>query len=231
MSGSAGRSGRSAQAILDAWREQRADQVDPVRFRFIEAMASRTADHRGEARRRLDERLFSLLEAYAGGLERSPSKAAEPATSPSREIPRGTLGALLEDIGRHKAAITNSADAAAENQEAGTNDLSSSRTGELPALDEFRTMWSKLRTDGQLRQSLQQAPANAGPLNSGVLVHRSIMLMRELSPGYLQHLLSYVDTLSWMEQMQGEGVLVTQESSRIASGRKGARPKSRRRGD
>jgi hypothetical protein len=30
--------------------------------------------------------------------------------------------------------------------------------------------------------------------------------MRELSPGYLQHFLSYVDALSWIEQMNGATV-------------------------
>ena len=54
-----------------------------------------------------------------------------------------------------------------------------------------------------MRQSLEQVPGNAGPLNSSSLVHRSLSLMRELSPGYLQQFLSYVDALSWMEQMNG----------------------------
>jgi hypothetical protein len=234
MRGSARDSGKSARAILDAWREQRADRVDPVRFQFIAAMESRAADHRGEVRRKLDERLFKLLDAYAGALERSSADAVESDAVPPCENRRnapGALGALLDDIGRRKAAITNGGDAAAEDQEVGADRRSSFRAEELPALTEFRQIWSQLRTDGQLRQSLQPAPANAGPLNSGVLVHRSIVLMRELSPGYLQHLLSYVDTLSWMEQMQGEGVLVTPESPRTASGRKSARPRSRRRGD
>jgi hypothetical protein len=59
-----------------------------------------------------------------------------------------------------------------------------------------------------LRQSLEHAPENAGPLNSSALVHRSIALMRDMSPGYLQHFVSYVDDLSSLEQL-GHGAAAT----------------------
>jgi hypothetical protein len=42
-------------------------------------------------------------------------------------------------------------------------------------------------------------PKNAGPLNSSSLVHRSLSLMREVSPEYLQHFLGYLDSLAWLE--------------------------------
>ncbi|KAF1006634.1 MAG: hypothetical protein GAK28_02308 [Luteibacter sp.] len=72
---------------------------------------------------------------------------------------------------------------------------------ELPALDDIHRTWDVLRSETQFRQSLAHAPRDAGPLNSSALVHRSIALMRELSPDYLRHFLSYVDDLSWLEQM------------------------------
>jgi hypothetical protein len=231
MSDSAGDGGKSVRAVLDAWREQQADRVDPVRFHFIETMASRANDHRGEVRRMLDERLSKLLEAYARDLERTQSEGANfDSTPPSREIVRGALGGLLEHIGNHKAAITMNAAVTADQEDDGSDSIHPSHSEELPALLEFRKIWSKVRTDGQLRQSLEQVPANAGPLNSGVLVHRSIMLMRELSPEYLRHFLSYVDTLSWMEQMHGSGVLEAAVSP-VAGSSQHARNKPRRRRD
>ena len=45
-------------------------------------------------------------------------------------------------------------------------------------------------------------PADAGPLNSGMLLHRALQLMRAVSPGYLQHFIAYADTLSSLEQLQ-----------------------------
>jgi hypothetical protein len=77
----------------------------------------------------------------------------------------------------------------------------SSSYPELATLDYFQKLWSRMRTESQLRQSLQDAPENAGPLNSSALVHRSIALMRDLAPGYLQHFVSYVDDLSSLEQL------------------------------
>ena len=76
------------------------------------------------------------------------------------------------------------------------------------------------------RQSLEQVPENAGPLNSGALVHRSIGLMRELSPGYLQQFLSYIDALSWVEQINGS-LSSSSETPRATSPRKRSKAKSR----
>jgi hypothetical protein len=72
---------------------------------------------------------------------------------------------------------------------------------EIPALAEFRELWSTLRADSRLRQSVAHAPTDAGPLNSAALARRAIALMREASPGYLRSFLAYVDDLAWLEQL------------------------------
>ncbi|WP_436967616.1 DUF2894 domain-containing protein [Burkholderia glumae] len=53
-------------------------------------------------------------------------------------------------------------------------------------LDYFREAWSRLSADQQVQRSLDRVPKNAGPLNSSSLVHRALLLMRELSPEYLR---------------------------------------------
>jgi len=78
---------------------------------------------------------------------------------------------------------------------------------ELPEVDYFQKTWSRLSTGLRLQQSQRQVPENAGPLNSSHLIHRSLLLMQERSPGYLQHFLSYIDTLSWMEQLTADTTL------------------------
>ncbi|WP_155975885.1 DUF2894 domain-containing protein, partial [Xanthomonas maliensis] len=95
---------------------------------------------------------------------------------------------------------------------------------ELPALDSFRQTWASVRTASQVRQSLQQIPDDAGPLNSAVLVQRCIDLMRERSPDYLQHFLAYVDALAWLEQLHTGGALAPQQRPAVASA---ARPRGR----
>ncbi|CAE6736998.1 hypothetical protein R75461_02277 [Paraburkholderia nemoris] len=210
-----------ARATLDAWRERGADRMDPIRFHFIEALDRRAAGHSGEARRLLDERLAKLIEAYAIDLERAESKADDTdAKASSGDPARGTLVGLIDYIANHATAD-------GDGLTAGSATPRPSSYPELEALDYFRETWSKVRSEKQLRQSLKKAPGNAGPLNSSSLVHRSLSLMRELSPGYLQQFLSYVDALSWMEQMNGGGALPAKDAPRAASAKKNTKAKSR----
>ncbi len=214
-------SGARARAILDAWREQHADRLDPMRFHFMEALERRAAVHGGAVRRMLEDRLSMLLDAYADDLAGAVARSVntDNATTP-REPARGALGELLDHL---------ASDAAARGDDLSVGDVAAGPAPfpQLPALDEFRRIWAKIRTDSHLRQSLVQGPANAGPLNSGALAHRSIALMRELSPGYLQQFLSYLDDLSWIEQMNDRRASTAKETPRAAGTRKRPREKAR----
>jgi len=167
-------------AQLQAWRAQGLDRAAPARFDILQALAARVGTHEGEARRLLEARLAVLMRAYAEGLTRRPTPAAP---APARDSGLQGLVAALQ-----------------------------ARHGDAPALDpspvapsaltEAREVWAQVRTDSQLRASLHDVPADAGPLNSGMLVHRALHLMRAASPGYLQHFIAYADTLSSLEQLQ-----------------------------
>ncbi|RQQ04650.1 DUF2894 domain-containing protein [Burkholderia stagnalis] len=205
-----------ARAMLDAWREQGADRLDPVRFHLMDALARRAAGHDGDTRRLLDARLATLLAGYADIVERGAPNAADvgiPPGEPARGEPapgepaRGALAALVTQLAR---------------------DAQADRAGIDPAMIEFfRETWSKVRTEKQYRQALDQVPRNAGPLNSSSLVHRSLSLMRDLSPGYLQQFLSYVDALSWLEDLMGGGAQAEKEAPRAKGAKKAARGKTR----
>ncbi len=212
-----------ARAILDAWREQNADRLDPLRFHFIEALERRAAAHAGEARRVLDDRLSALLDAYAADLELAASHAGKAASAITPDTPaRSALGELLDRLANH--AATRGGEPAASDTAPQPATLPT-----LEALGEFQKIWSEVRTESQVRESLEQVPANAGPLNSGSLVHRALTLMRELSPGYLRQFLSYVDALSWMEQMSHSTVTPTSDGHGATGTRKRARAKPRAR--
>jgi hypothetical protein len=75
---------------------------------------------------------------------------------------------------------------------------------ELKTLRNFRNTWSKLSADKQAAQALEQAPTNAGPINSHMLVLRSLALMRDISPDYLNRFMSYADTLLCLDQCEKE---------------------------
>lgn len=207
-----------ARSMLDAWREQGADRIDPVRFHFIEALARRSVNHGGEAGRILENRLCELLDAYACDVERAASQASQAlpptgagkqsVTQPAQPV-RGPLAGLLDYL--ETPAPARGDQSASPNA---TWRMSQPPAyPELPLLDDFREIWSRMSTQKQLRQSLAQVPGNPGPLNSSSLVHRSLSLMQALSPGYLQQFLSYVDALSWMEQITG-GTLAAKSAPR-----------------
>ena len=66
---------------------------------------------------------------------------------------------------------------------------------ELKTVRESRATWARLSVDKQLALAMKQAPKNAGPINSHMLVLRSLAMMQEISPDYLSRMVSYVDTL------------------------------------
>ncbi|MGJ7507499.1 DUF2894 domain-containing protein [Variovorax sp. GT1P44] len=178
--------GGEAGAVIEAWRARGDHRFHPVRFRFIEALAGRAATHRGEARRILDDKVSALLAAYGDDLEKARGAEAS-AAKQDRSPQRGALGALVDHIARQASSI---------------DDAPAARD-ELKTLTHFRSTWSRLSAERRLTQSLATVPQNAGPLNSHHLVHRSLQLMRDISPEYLNRFVSYVDALLGLEQLHG----------------------------
>jgi hypothetical protein len=184
-----------ARATLDAWREAGADRLDPLRFAALDALARRIAKlsspAEGELRRLLDARLAGLMTSYADDIDckrdEVESQAAQNAqtaqTNDANARPDTSLAALSASLNGRADRADTLAD----------------------TLQYFHATWSKLSAGRQLRQSLEQVPGNAGPLNSNRLVHRALSLMNELSPGYLQQFLSYVETLSALGDLVGGG--------------------------
>jgi hypothetical protein len=92
---------------------------------------------------------------------------------------------------------------------------------EARTLQFFKRTWSRLSADQRLAQSRATLPDNAGPLNSQHLVHRSLTLMRDLSPEYLEHFVGYIDALQWVEQSNEAEELAAGTPRRSAALRRG----------
>jgi len=169
--------------MLQRWRADKLDQLDRTRYALIEALHARTQAHDGEVRALLQAKLDAMVTSYAERIAEAPA-AAQPGQGPSPG--RIGLQALVTELtGQHNPAYP-----------------------ELPVLADVRAGWATLRNASQLKESLAQVPTNGGPLNSGVLVHRALTLMKETSPGYLTHFMAYLDALSGMEHLHQWGVLV-----------------------
>ncbi|WP_307704187.1 DUF2894 domain-containing protein [Variovorax paradoxus] len=210
--------------MLAAWRTRGEDRVDPVRFRFMEALARRAAPHHGEARRILDAKLAPLLAAYGDRLEEAqrmgnPAAAGGTGAKQQASSARGPLAELVDHIARHAPAPGDGA--AANGVVPGL-----APAPELKTLSYFKSTWSRLSADRRLTQSLAKVPENAGPLNSHHLVHRSLLLMRELSPEYLNRFMTYVDTLLWVDQANAGSASSAANAPRAENPKKAARGRS-----
>ena len=163
------------QQQLDALRRAGTHQFDPAGFHYMEALARRGEGQSEKVQGLLETRLATALADWNRRQAQAPTdRATAPTNGPS------PLSELLRYLALH----------AQESDE--RNDAT--RT-ELKSVRNFRNTWSKLSADKQVKKSMDQAPKNAGPLNSHLLVLRSLGQMRDISPDYLNRFVSYADTL------------------------------------
>lgn len=210
-------------AQLDAWRQQQLDRHDPLGFAVIEALQSRAQAQQGAVRKLLDARLATMVAAYAARIAEQTARAPRrgrgaPAPGAERASP---LSGLLATLAAHAHT-----QAPPVPRDAPLDTAPAPAFPALPAISEFRDLWATVRNESQKRISLAQGPGDGGPLNSAVLVHRSLTLMSELSPGYLQHFLMYLDNLAWLEQLQPRTATPARDVGRIPKPRRARTPKA-----
>ena len=153
---------------------------DAVRTRFREAMLRRMEAAPEAVRRVLRDRLPPpVAEEHS---------AAAPATT---ELPRRRKAVAtkartpLAELNEHIAAVTGHAVTA---------------QAELRSAHAFRETWSRISAADDVAQAVQRGPENAGPLNSHMLVLRTLGLLSELSPDYLRRFMAHADTLLWLDE-------------------------------
>ena len=167
---------------LEMLRQAGAADFDPMGWHYIEVLSTRISTQQGAARGLLQSKLDTALhdlKARMAAVNHLPlaSRAAAPiaGTSPLAQLLQAFAPALPTD-----SAKTWRADS--------------------PQVQQFRQTLSKLRVQKQVAQAIAQGPQNAGPINSHMLVLRSLGLMRELSPDYLNRFMAYVETLLCLEE-------------------------------
>lgn len=212
-----------ADALIASLRAAGVDRFDPVRFHHIGVLARRASAHQGSIRHLLDAKLAQALSGLKARFEQAQNDASQMLAQSVQQYPHAAgdlercmtagdfrqlqrqvaalrtreqcaaLGALVRQLAQH----------APEN--AGVpQQVNAGAPVELKALRNDRNTWSKLSVDKQVRQALDQAPANAGPINSHMLVLRSLALMRDIAPDYLNRFMAYADTLLCLDQGEKE---------------------------
>jgi hypothetical protein len=200
-------------AALAALREAGAERFDPVRFHYLDALARRAARQGGGVRRMLDERLAAALADFEQAFARARDAARATVAHVAPLHPRaadelaalcaaGDFGAVERlAAGLEKQERPSLAELARHiEQQLPRDEAPAGARPELKAVRYFRDTWAKLSVDRQLSHAIDQAPENAGPLNSHYLVLRSLEMMRDISPDYLNRFMSYADTLLCLDR-------------------------------
>jgi len=172
--------GASELPDLGPLRAAGAARVDAVGWHYIETLAKRTQTQSGPARLLLHTKLQEALHRFDARMSTAvqPQKAPEPLPSP--------LATLLQDM-KPKTAPQGSG-------------RPTGWPSENPRIQAFKKQLSQISVQKQVTLAIAQAPQNAGPINSHMLVLRSLGLMRDISPDYLNRFMAHVDTLLCLDE-------------------------------
>lgn len=208
------------QAQLASLRSEGAARLDPVRFHFLDALARRAPGQPAPVRRLLEGKLQVALAEYSRRWAQADKTPAAPVRRPgartSARKPATPLAQLNEYIRTAASAAPGT-----EGERPEENELASVRR--------FRLAWSSSRTQDQVEQAATRKPANAGPLNSHVLVLQSLALMQELSPDYLRRFLVQVESLQWLQEAREKYPRKAPQQGKANKAAQGAKPARRSR--
>ncbi|MBC7499478.1 MAG: DUF2894 domain-containing protein [Herminiimonas sp.] len=205
--------------VVASLRTAGAEHFDAVGLRYIDALAKRANAHQGSVRHLIDARLEQALAEFSERFDQAQDNAKKIVAKTLSDYPHATdnvqrlfltgdfkklqrfaatlkireqgtsLGALVRQLEQRSAEDTGI-----------RAELHAGPRSELKTLRDFRNTWSKLSVNKKVTQALERAPANAGPINSHMLVLRSLALMRDISPDYLNRFMTYADTLLSLDQ-------------------------------
>jgi hypothetical protein len=213
----------SQHALL---RKEGAQRLDPARFHYLDVLSQRIDTAPAEVRRILEGKFQVALADYGERFRHAQNAASDDLASLSarhptqaRELQRLFAAGDYAGMRRLGAPLpfnqpcaplaqlnqyiqTLKQDGIDHRPDSGLgSSLVSEASFEMASVRRFRESWSKNAAQDQVDQALGRGPVNAGPLNSHMLVLRSLALMRKLSPDYLRRFLSQVDTLLWLDQV------------------------------
>ena len=174
-------------STLDALRAAGAPRFDAVGWHYIETLAGRTQTQSGAVQALLTRKLQQSLDKLR---QRMKAAAQAPHTAPAPH-PVSPLAALLQAIKVQEFKAQDQSDA---------HPISNAWRAENPRIQQFRQQLSQISVQKQVTQAIAQAPQNAGPINSHMLVLRSLGLMRSISPDYLNRFMVHVDTLLCLDE-------------------------------
>lgn len=201
---------------MAALRQAGAARWDAVGMRYLEALDKRLNTLQGDVHKIVQQKFSLALTAFSARFVQAQAMAQAEmaiilAQRPefTKELQRLYAAGHFRRLRQRIAQLRPPAEGdslrhlvqtlkASPSDAAGSSVPAQPQTRRAP-LRALRQSLSKLSVDKQVSQALRQAPQNAGPINSHMLMLRSLELMRELSPAYLEHFMTYADTLLGLE--------------------------------
>lgn len=180
----------SEQPSLESLRQAGAEARDPVRYQYLQALATRIPTQPPAVQVLLAQRLRQGMAACESHLRASAAQGPQAGTTPQA---RSALAQLNHELtARARAQVQQ---ARVEGTPAGPG-LQSARA--------FGEVWSRIASQQQVAQALDRGPRNAGPLNPHRLMVRTLALMQDLSPDYLRRFLAQTQALAALDEaLQG----------------------------
>ena len=262
---------------LDQLGSINAQHFDPLRFRFIEALARRSfgqaplvvqgllnkaeqalqqyqadfevarqqaearcaaiaedyPDHKKPAEALLQRCAFAELArlqhrlAATNGSGRRALLALQQSLAGSSGNAAGTASSFVDSLREQESDIRSTYGSAIDSSGAGLTlnkavDAEMAQLArpmnELESVRRYRESWVRINSDKLVTRAVEEGFDDPGPLNQEMLATRSLSIMREISPAYVNHFVSYVETLLWLEKA----------ATQAASSRKSRAGKKRR---
>jgi hypothetical protein len=168
-------------ARIATLRERGGERIDAPRLAQLEALARRLPAQPRAVQALLRGKVEGGIEALARRIDQAPP-------APVQAAPRRRVAAVpvarpaCEPLARLNAHIRQAAP-----------------VDELASVGRFRRAWSGTRAQDRMLQAASQKPANAGPLNSQMLVLQTLELMGALPGDYVRRFVGYAESLLWLE--------------------------------
>lgn len=198
---------------LDGLKAPRSEGIVPIPIRTLELMLEK-AQQCEQTDARAAKQLVDKIELKLEKLSEKKQHAASnnsPQVSALQSLNKLTQQLFNKEFSRSSQSDSQSIDDflleqeqemlshLMDDEEHQKNDQDNDFSG-MHSIRYFRESWVKANSERLVANAIENAPKDAGPLNSHKLAIRSLMAMRDLSPEYLNRFVSYIETLLWLEK-------------------------------
>lgn len=189
--------GEIAEAVAAAMADARSRQPLglPIQLAIAQALLARAERHDTTTAQHLLDRARQQLLHYQRASSVEPDSEAGPATQET-----ATLQSVLAQLNAQTGAAEEPGSLGVRKNAT----IGAHSSAELKSVERLRQVVTQQSTRNQVRAAMDSSPEDPGPLNPARLAISSLALLDELSPDYLNNLVTYLNTLSFLGSTAGK---------------------------